>query len=253
MIVITRQSFPVPDERYARTKIALLHLIAQKAEEGEDRLPPEDELARQLGVSRMLIRDVFGELESRGYIARKRGKGTSINRQICQAKPRIDEQISFTDLIEAKGMSPTVVLLDECWVSPQEADLPPEAGLRSAEGPLLMMERTFCGDGQPLIHSKVYFRGDNFTVDYKSWSQYGDLSLSEFLEAFCIRRATVTLAELDLCPVDAALADKLKVTPETVLFRMTDIRFDFDGHEIVRGRAIFCPQVLPLKLVRHED
>ena len=243
----------MPDERYARTKIALLHMIAEKAEGGEERLPPEDELARQLGVSRVLIRDVLGELESRGYIARKRGKGTSINRQICQAKPRIDEQISFTDLIAAKGMTPSVQLLEDQWVSPEEAELPADAGMRRADGPLLMLERAFCGDGQPLIHSKVYFRGDNFTVDYKNWSHYGDLSLSEFLEAFCIRRATVTLAELDLCPVDASLAQKLRVAPETVLLGMTDIRYDFDGHEIVRGRAIFCPQVLPLKLVRHED
>ena len=243
----------MPDERYARTKIALLHMIAQKAEAGEERLPPEDELAKRLGVSRMLIRDVFGELESRGYIARKRGKGTLINRQICQAKPRIDEQISFTDLIAAKGMTPTVQLLEDRWVEPQEADLPPEAGILQSNGPLLMMERAFCGDDLPLIHSKVYFRGDNLTMDYRHWSRYGDLSLSEFLEAFCIRRATVTLAELDLCPVDPVLAGKLKVAPETVLFRMTDIRYDFDGYEIVRGRAVFCPQVLPLKLVRHED
>ena len=243
----------MPDERYARPKIALLHMIAEKAESGEERLPPEDELARQLGVSRMLIRDVLGELESRGYIARKRGRGTSINRQICQAKPRIDEQISFMDLIADRGMTPTVQLLEDGWVSPEEAQLPPDAGIRQAGGPLLMLERAFCGDGQPLIHSKVYFRGDNLTVDYRSWSQYGDLSLSEFLEAFCIRRATVTLAELDLCPVDPSLAQKLKVAPETVLLGMTDIRYDLDGHEILRGRALFCPQILPLKLVRRED
>lgn len=247
------QPLKAPDEPYARTKVSLLHLINDCMERKLDRLPPEDELARQMGVSRVMIRDIFGELESRGYISRKRGKGTVINAQVCQAQPRIDEQISFTELIEAKGMRPTVQLLEDRWVNPEEAQVPADAEILRAGGPLLLMERLFLGDGVPLIHSRVYFRGDNFTADHTKWSGYGELSLSEFLEVFCTRKATVTLAELDLYRADAALAGKLQVAPDEPLFRMTDIRYDFDSRELVHGRAVFCHQVLPLKLVRHSD
>lgn len=248
-----RQPLNAPDEPYARTKVALLHMITQNVEQRVERLPPEDELARQLGVSRVLIRDILSELESRGYVARKRGKGTVINAQVCQAQPRIDEQISFTELIESKGMTPGVTLLDDRWISPEEAGLPEDADILRGRAPLLMLERNFCGDGKPLIHSKVYFRGDNLSADYKKWNGYDELSLSEFLEVFCARKATVTLAELDLYQADIDLAGKLQVETGTTLFQMTDVRFDFDGHEIVRGRASFCPQALPLKLVRHGD
>ena len=48
-----------------------------------------------------------------------------------------------------------------------------------------------------------------------------------------------------------ASADRLLgLEPGTGLFRMSDVRYNFDGGEISRGRTVFCPQVLPLKLVR---
>ena len=62
-----------PDELYGKTKVALLRRIADCVEAHVEKLPPESELAKQLGVSRVLIRDIFGELESRGYISRKQG------------------------------------------------------------------------------------------------------------------------------------------------------------------------------------
>ena len=47
------QPMTSPNEPYARIKVALLKLIQQNVENGIDKLPPEDELSRQLGVSRM--------------------------------------------------------------------------------------------------------------------------------------------------------------------------------------------------------
>lgn len=44
----------------------------------KDRLPPERELAEQLGVSRTVIREALGRLRSRGLIDSVRGIGTTI-------------------------------------------------------------------------------------------------------------------------------------------------------------------------------
>ena len=239
-----------PDARYGKTKIALLRLIAQNVEDHVDRLPPEGELAKQFGVSRMLIRDIFGELESRGYISRKHGKGTVINTPVCLATPRIDEEISFVELIREKGMKPLTQLKHERWVSPEDTCLPADAGLLKDGKPVLMFERIIYGDDMPLIYNQLFYNGENIAYDYKKWEGYGALAPNEFLELFCKTQTNVTLAELDLYCAEGMVAKDLNMKEGTPLFRMNDVRYNFDGTEITRGCTIFCEQVLPLKLVR---
>ena len=119
------QSMKSPDQPYAKTKIAVLHLIQQNIQAGISRLPPGEQLARSCGVSLVLMRDVLGELESRGYIMRRRGKGILINAHVCRMGPRIDEQVDFMELIRLHGKVPSVHLTGEHWVDASEAaDLP---------------------------------------------------------------------------------------------------------------------------------
>ena len=110
------ENMKTPDKAYAKTKVTVLRLIQQKLSAGEDRLPSGEEMARMCGVSLVLIRDVLGELESRGYVSRRRGKGILINDHICRLGPRIDEQVDFMDLIRLHGMEPSVRLTDERWM-----------------------------------------------------------------------------------------------------------------------------------------
>lgn len=244
--------FSTQGNHYMTTKLALLRLIAQKIREQCDTLPPEETLAKQLGVSRMMIRDIFGELESCGYIARKRGKGTVINVQICNAQPRIDEEIDFKELFHLRGMELSVQLLDDRQVLPQEAGLPEGVQIVEGEQSLTLLERVFCGNGVPMIHSKVFFRDSNFAFDYRKWSGYAELTLCEFLEVFCRSKPNVNLGELYLAKAEGELAQKLQRVDGTPLLRIDDIRYDFDGHEIMRGVAHYCPEVLPLNLVRRK-
>ena len=239
-----------PDELYGKTKVALLRRIADCVEAHVEKLPPESELAKQLGVSRVLIRDIFGELESRGYISRKHGKGTVINTPVCLASPRIDEEISFVDLIQERGMTSSTHLRAERWVTAPETGLPPEAGLLEDGKPVLLFERIIYGDNIPLIYNELFYLGDNILYDYKKWDGYGALAPNEFLALFGKTQTNVTLAELDLWNADGRVAEALGVEQGTGLFRMNDVRYNFDGKEISRGRTVFCTQVLPLKLVR---
>lgn len=116
------ENMKTPDKAYAKTKVTVLRLIQQKLSAGEDRLPSGEEMARMCGVSLVLIRDVLGELESRGYVSRRRGKGILINDHICRLGPRIDEQVDFMDLIRLHGMEPSVRLTDERWVDCEAAE-----------------------------------------------------------------------------------------------------------------------------------
>ena len=239
-----------PSEPYAQGKVTLLRLISQSVKEGTAKLPSEEELAKLAGVSRVVIRDVLSELESRGYLTRWRGRGTLINVPVCAAQPRVDEEFSFQELFAARGMSPAVRLLEDRWLPPGEVELPAGAEIGRGEERLLMLERVFLGDGVPMIHSRVYFRGSNLEFDYQSWKNFAELTLNEFLELFCIRQPVVTLAEQTVETADAGLAAKLEVAEGTPLLRMDDVRYGVGSLELLRGTACFCKEILPLRLVR---
>ncbi len=77
---------PGEEPWHARIEQWLAGIIGSGRLSDGDRLPPESELAAALGVSRMTLRQALGALETRGLVARKRGRsgGTFVTR------PRIE-------------------------------------------------------------------------------------------------------------------------------------------------------------------
>ena len=75
---------------HARIASWLLGRIGSGKVRPDDKLPPEEELAAALGVSRMTLRQALGSLETRGYIERRRGRsGGNFIRE-----PRIEVDLS---------------------------------------------------------------------------------------------------------------------------------------------------------------
>ena len=67
-----------------------------------DRLPTEDELVTQLGISRQTIRQAYKELSSKGFIRRERSKGTVVTKPMVYDK-FLSELTSFRNELEASG------------------------------------------------------------------------------------------------------------------------------------------------------
>ena len=78
------------DPSHARIASWLLDAIGSGRVRADDKLPPEEDLAASLGVSRMTLRQALGSLESRGWIERRRGRsGGNFVRE-----PRIEVDLS---------------------------------------------------------------------------------------------------------------------------------------------------------------
>lgn len=59
---------------HARIAAWLLDRIASGDVRVDDKLPPEEDLAASIGVSRMTLRQALGSLEAKGWLERKRGR-----------------------------------------------------------------------------------------------------------------------------------------------------------------------------------
>lgn len=72
------QPITQPGQLYERIVAQTKQLVEDKALQAGDRLPPERELARLLGVSRASLREAIKTLEARGYLEVRHGQGVFV-------------------------------------------------------------------------------------------------------------------------------------------------------------------------------
>jgi GntR family transcriptional regulator len=104
--MIDRNS-PIP--LYHQLGEILLTRIKNKTFLPGDALPTEEQLAQETGVSRITVRTALGELEKKGYIERRHGRGTFV------AAPRFRrgarQMVNMTEEILSIGEEPVSRLL----------------------------------------------------------------------------------------------------------------------------------------------
>ncbi|ADK79592.1 GntR family transcriptional regulator [Sediminispirochaeta smaragdinae] len=95
--------------RYSRLLLvrqALLELIQTLPPSNgtqANRLPPEGELARKLGVSVATVREALRMLEREGIVSKRHGAGNFYHSSALDLSMRIDTNLEFTELIQAGG------------------------------------------------------------------------------------------------------------------------------------------------------
>jgi GntR family transcriptional regulator len=94
-----------------RAREAILEAIL--AGHFDDRLPPEDELAEMLNVSRTTVRAALLDLEIRGLISRRRALGTTVNAHVSATQLALDRLVGFNWLLKEKGYRVRVELSHE--------------------------------------------------------------------------------------------------------------------------------------------
>ena len=95
-----RLSFSVRDELAGR--------ITSGAIPPGSRLPPEPQLAEDLGVSRATLREALRSLEEDGFVTRRRGAGTFATHR-PRLRNNLDVNFGVTEAIRASGMEPGTV------------------------------------------------------------------------------------------------------------------------------------------------
>lgn len=111
-----------PMPLYRQLELALRRSIEARQVEPGDALPPERDVAAQLGVSRITVRKAFDALVSEGFLSRRQGAGTFVTKRV---EKNFSKLTSFTEDMLARGLRPHSEWLSrsETAVSPEEAIL----------------------------------------------------------------------------------------------------------------------------------
>ena len=133
---------------YIRAKNAILAMIAANTP-SEDRLPSEEALCAELGVSRPTVREALMALSREGIVSKRHGAGNLIHRSTLNARMRFDKYADFQALLEANGFAVTV--RRSSFRHPGEAERAILALAGGSEGCTLFQENLYLADGMPAI------------------------------------------------------------------------------------------------------
>ncbi len=140
-----------------RRPASLAHLVKQQIRDRIERdgyagtqgqLPPEPELAAELGVSRSTVREALTMLAREGLIIRRHGVGTFVNTHLPNLKSNFVENVEFEDLITQQGYRVDVKVLHS-GIGPQAA-IAPHFNL-AEEAAFYNVDKVFLANGMPVI------------------------------------------------------------------------------------------------------
>ena len=211
-----------------------------------DRLPRETELAELLGISRTQLRDTLSELEREGYITRRHGVGTCINRHVLAVKNRMDIEAEFFEIIRSCGDTPDVIILS---LEESEADAVAAEKLGSPLGAPVLRRCSVCtADDIPVIWWEDVL---NRALVKKPFEQ-SDMRrlIFDFLQEFCGVSAYMDLTELHPVVADEAASKALKVPVGTPLLNMKEIDFDIEGNPIFYSDQYFTDGMISHTVLR---
>ena len=211
-----------------------------------DRLPRESVLSELLGISRTQLRDILASLEREGFITRRHGVGTIINRHVLGVPARMDIEMEFMDMIRASGYTPDIAFSHaaEGTASAREAAL-----LEIEEGtPVLRFTRLCTADGRPAIYCEDVVEKSRIREGYTE----ADLNqpIFPFLQEFGNIYSYLDLTDLKPVVADEMLSQIFQVSVGAPLLNMSEVDFDIEGNRIFCSNEYFADGIFRHTVMR---
>lgn len=224
----------------------LLNDMREGAYSACERLPRESVLAEKLGISRTQLRDILASLEREGFITRRHGVGTIINRHVLNVQTRMDIEVEFLDMIRQNGYEPGVAFVR---VSDGVADKQIASQLHIAEGsPVLCVSRLCTADGKPAIYcedvvEKALVKGSYTVSDLR-------LPIFHFLQQFCGIYPYMDLTDIRPSVADASLSEIFDLPMGAPLLHLEEVDFDIDGKPVFYSKEYFADGIFRNTVMR---
>lgn len=213
----------------------------------EDRLPPEAVLAEKMGVSRTLIRDSLSSLEREGFISRRQGIGTTINKHVLAVKARMDLEMEFLEMVRSAGAQPGVALTEINTLFCDEK-IASRLGV-AQQTPVFAVSRLITADGKKILHCTDYV-SYQIIRDYTYQREDLEKPIFYFLEKFCNTDVYMDLTRVRPVLADARLAAIFEIAEGDPLLNLDEVGYDIDGNRVLWSDEHYVDAVLEHTILR---
>jgi GntR family transcriptional regulator len=221
-------------------------IVADGFEDG--RIPPETELATELGVSRTTVRDALSRLEHEGAIVRRQGAGTFVNPHGLRIKTRLEEMWSYEEMLKDHGYTPSVKVISVDLELPA-GDTAQALGLEDDQQ-VLAMEKVFYEDDEPVVLTYNFVPAGLIDGDVKSRDVKAPIF--EFLEQQTGSQLAYYVSEIVPVLLTKDWAELLGSEPGTAAISFDETGFTTEGQPLVHARSMFRDDLLRLGVMRRK-
>lgn len=230
-----------------RTKNMILEMINNNEFEN-NKLPSEDRLAKELGVSLSTLREALVVLKNVGIIEKKHGSGSYVHKSALDAKMRIDLNNNFRDLLEESGYDSSLVhLKDETLKTPDLEKIGLKTNLDEDEE-ILSYERMFYADNIPAIWAKNnmprrFLKAKPEGNDFKK-------AITQFIWEF--NKKELAQSIIEYVPFISGDREKrlFDISPGKPLISWNEVFYDIKDNPISFNKIIFNSKIINLKMLR---
>lgn len=210
-------------------------------------LPPEPELAAELGISRATLREALLSLEDEGLVRRTRGAGTFV-----ADRPRVannlDANFGVTDAIRAAGMEPGTID-GSVHIEAASSDEAERLDLEPGDD-VVVVDRVRTANGRPVVLSRDILASRLTGQDPDLLERLGRSSVYEVLERDLSVVIHHGLATFRPARADGHLAARLEVPRGTLLLYIRQVDFDVRGRPVVSSHEHHLADAFEFSVVR---
>jgi GntR family transcriptional regulator len=222
-----------------------LAVLLHQRQVGEQ-LPPEPQLAQQLGVSRATLRETMRSFEERGLLVRKHGVGTFVAPPPPVIEAGLEELESLDTLARRIGLETRMgdALIEERKTAPDEADC-----LRISPGTqVLSVARVIVAGMRP-----VAYLVDVVPTAFLRAQDLGETFNGSVLDVILLRgEPALSHSRTDIIAeaADETIAPKLRLQPGDVLLKLEAQLYSRDGCVVDYSLSYFVPGYFRFHVVR---
>ena len=217
-----------------------------------ERLPPEQELSSQLGISRGTLRTALGRLEKSGEIVRRQGSGTYVGRAASGTLDEgLEKLVSYSELARQRG-----VRLEVADLQIEQLPLGAELGRlfdRDAATPATTVNRVLLMDGRPGARMTDVVRPDvrlPAPAKLRAALERGQMALDVLLkQGVPVAYNSLRIGARVIAP-DDPLGIALNVAETTAALQIEHETCTAEGSPVEHSSDIFLPHSLDLHVVR---
>ncbi len=226
---------------YLQARDELARRIA-KMKPGENRLPSEEELTRQLGVSRSTVREALHDMILEGIVTKRHGKGNFAHPAVLKIPYRIDYDPDFRELLDDPNQTLTIKS------SPYQLGSPSEK----------MVQRMPEAEGELVYRwDWEYYLGDTLYVIateeiparfFQREPQYSEeFSVKEFVASHCKKDLAYFISWIRASD-RPDIAERFGVR-ETIIQDWEEVYHDIEDHAICYSEVYFNPSCMEVAIL----
>lgn len=231
---------------YMKAKEAIIQMI-RNGEFPENRLPPEDELAEKLGISRATIREALMILAREGVVSKKHGVGNFVHPSALENRMRIDLISDIAGLLRASGYS---VALEHRDFREEEMTeyIAEKLKLPTTTGRLYTFTRLYLADSRVAVFITIRIPKAYVVKDIRKLPAAS--TIVEVLQTCCNAEVSHSILTFQPLLSDAQLVEAFALTEVQPVISWEELFFDIFDRRICFNTIIFNPQIVQLSMLR---